>query len=446
MTRPAPAPALRSFLDLALARLARLMLRVFFRDVELVGLERVPRDRPLLVVANHVNSIADPLLLLAFLDVRPRILAKNTLFSHPVVGPLLWLVGALPVYRRQDARALVTRNFATFEACRGVLARGGCVVLFPEGMSHNEPRQRPLKTGAARLALEAERSSTELGLRILPVGLTYEDKQRFRSRVLLQVGEPIDPAPEAAAYRAGARSAVRALNARVATALEAITVNFDSWDEARLVARAVALFEGDPSGQSVQLFRQARLWRAFARAYRGLQSRDPERLAQLVLLLEEYDRRLCEQAERAQAQAPRAGKGPWLRLLAPLGLALNFVPYRLVGGLSRRLSRTPDEPATYMLLGGLLFFPGWWLLQATLVGLVTAPVVGLLALLLAPLLGAVALRAHEPDEGFAHRLRGGSAPRPADLQDLERRLQHELQELAAAQADLLGEELLAGSR
>jgi 1-acyl-sn-glycerol-3-phosphate acyltransferase len=84
---------LRRGLDAALALWGRVVLRVFFREIEIVGRERLPRGCPLLVVANHVNSLVDPMLIGAFLGLRPRILAKSTLWRHPVMAPLLVVAG-----------------------------------------------------------------------------------------------------------------------------------------------------------------------------------------------------------------------------------------------------------------------------------------------------------------------------------------------------------------
>src|SRR5207247_683798 len=83
--------------------------------------------------------------------------------------------------RRRD-NVPMARNLETFARCRSLLARGGTIALFPEGSSHNEPAPLPLKTGAARIALEAEDEHGPLGMRVVPVGLVYEDKERFRSR------------------------------------------------------------------------------------------------------------------------------------------------------------------------------------------------------------------------------------------------------------------------
>ena len=70
---------------------------------------------------------------------------------------------------------------------REALSRGGVIALFPEGASHDEPKLLALKTGAARIALGVAR---EEGLQIVPAGLYYTWKTRFRSSALLTFGEP----------------------------------------------------------------------------------------------------------------------------------------------------------------------------------------------------------------------------------------------------------------
>ena len=137
------ARSLRRLVDEMGSRLARFLLEVFFRDVEVVGRARVPRGAPLLVIANHVNNLIDPMVLMGFAGVRPRFVAKSTLWRHPLVAPALILLGALPVYRRKDG-APVARNIETFARCRVALARGETIAIFPEGYSHNEPGPVPL--------------------------------------------------------------------------------------------------------------------------------------------------------------------------------------------------------------------------------------------------------------------------------------------------------------
>src|SRR4051812_15840172 len=121
----------------------RLVLRIFFRGVEVVGTERLPLGRPMVLVANHVNGLIDAVLFLGALPVYPRTLAKSTLWDNPVVRPFLTLAGSIPVYRHQD-KVDTAQNEETFRLCRELLAGGGALALFPEGKSHSEPALQPL--------------------------------------------------------------------------------------------------------------------------------------------------------------------------------------------------------------------------------------------------------------------------------------------------------------
>lgn len=398
---------MRSRLDALFQAFLRLLLRVFFRGVEIVGKERLPLGRPMVLVANHVNGLIDPLLLLGALPVYPRTLAKSTLWKNPLVRPFVQLAGAIPVYRRQD-QVDTAQNEETFARSHALLAGGGALALFPEGKSHSEPALQPLKTGLARIVLGAGQKHPGLETRIVPVGLTFDAKEKFRSRVLLQIGEPVDPAPELAQGGAENPDAVRALTGRVAAALETVTLNYDSWEDARLVARAADLYGRDqvelpgrrPLAESFPI-RQAIL-----EGYEDLRRRFPDRVAGVAEAVRAYDRLLQvfrlrdDQVAAAYPPAPvmRFIVNTLLRLLIHLPLAiagtvLNWVPYRLIGLVATRFAGPDaDQTATYKLFGAVLLFPLTWTAAALLAAHWTgtwwsAP----LAFLLAPLAGYAAL-------------------------------------------------------
>ena len=91
--------------------LCRLILAIFFRRIEVVGGNRVQRGEgrarrvPLVVVANHVNGLVDPMFLLGPLGLPARMLGKSTLWKIPVLAQICDLAGVIPVYRRQDEGA-----------------------------------------------------------------------------------------------------------------------------------------------------------------------------------------------------------------------------------------------------------------------------------------------------------------------------------------------------
>ena len=231
-------------LETILIPFIRLMLRVFFREIEVVGTQRVPADTPVIYTPNHLNSVLDGLLARVFLPRDPRTLAKATLWEITAIRPFLVAVNAIPVYRQQDAShpEYANRNQDMFAACYDALADNETIVLFPEGQSHSESELQPLKTGAARIALGAARRHPDLGLRFLPVGINFDAKQQFRSRVLITIGEPIDPLIGVAAPNPEDRDAVMAVTERLEEGIKTVTLNYPTWEEANVMGRAAEIY------------------------------------------------------------------------------------------------------------------------------------------------------------------------------------------------------------
>jgi len=401
--------------------LVRLILRVFFREVEVAGAERLPVGQPLVLVANHVNGLIDPLLLIGPLPVLPRFLGKSTLWQNPVVRPFLDLAGAIPVYRRQDEGSDPAKNAETFARCHELLAKGGTLALFPEGTSHSDPALKPLKTGAARIVLEAERKFPGLGTRIVPVGPLFDGKGTFRSRALVQVGEPLDPAPEIAQAATDDKAAARALTARIDDALRQVTLSYDTWEDARLIARAADLYRHRAPEMPTRgtLAEGYAFRRAFLAGYQDLRARHPEKVAAAAAAVRTYDALLHaaglrdDQVGAAYPAPPvlRFAARSLLRLLvhlplAALGTLLNYPPYRLVGEIVTRVLRVEaDQTATFKVFGAFLFFPLAWLAEAWLATHYLGLRVGLTLALAAPFTGYLALRFHDHRALFWHEAR-----------------------------------------
>ncbi|HUS65355.1 MAG TPA: lysophospholipid acyltransferase family protein, partial [Kofleriaceae bacterium] len=171
--------------------LLRIASRVFFRRIEIVGLGNIPQDGAVLFCGNHPNSLIDPILITAHCGRRVHFAAKDTLFDSPLLGRLLRAMGAVPVRRKMDHPGGALDNESAFAALHQVLLDGGAVGIFPEGISHLDSQLAPLKTGAARIALEVARKPGAQPVRIIPTGLVYLTRHRFRSSVLIQFGAPL---------------------------------------------------------------------------------------------------------------------------------------------------------------------------------------------------------------------------------------------------------------
>ena len=157
---------MRTLLSNVLIGFLKLVTRVFFRSVEVSGRDNIPALGPVIFVGNHPNSLLDPVMVTTTCPRAVRFAAKESLFGGPL-RPFLWLLGSVAIKRRQDqvegaaedaalpADAPRVDNSAAFDALFQVLAQGDAFGIFPEGISHTRPELAPLKTGAARIALEA---------------------------------------------------------------------------------------------------------------------------------------------------------------------------------------------------------------------------------------------------------------------------------------------------
>jgi 1-acyl-sn-glycerol-3-phosphate acyltransferase len=173
-------------------------LHWFYSTIEVVGRDRVPDSGPVLLAASHHNALVDCLIAGWIIPRRLTITAKATLMDNAFLAWLFPIIGVVPLRRSSDERAAraagnisTARNAEAFKSILDVLTRNQMVLIFPEGKSHSDPVLAPLKTGVARIALEARDARAIQGLQIVPLGLSFEDKGNPGTAVLAEFGEPV---------------------------------------------------------------------------------------------------------------------------------------------------------------------------------------------------------------------------------------------------------------
>lgn len=394
---------------------ARLITWLFFKEVRVEGAGQVPEEGPLIYAMNHPNGLVDPALILGTLPRYPRFLARHGIWKNPLVRPFLQMTRTIPVYRRMDADASVSKNVQSLEACFEALGDGAAVAIFPEGMSHSDSSMVPLKTGVSRMIFGAEDHKPGLGVKIVPVGLIFDRKDRFRSRALVNVGRVIDPAPELKQYEDDPRGARRALLERVEESLKDVTLNYGSWDEARLIERAADLYSRSSVDlpTDLDLADQFKVRHEFARGFEVMKEREPERISALIKKVDNYDRMLRYSGFRDEhviSSYPGVHVFIYIvrkltRLLfffptAVLGTVLNRPPYLLTRLMAKPYQISPEKPATEKLKWGMVMFPVTWIVESALAGWLVGWKTALAVFLLAPLTGYVALTFHEARRSF----------------------------------------------
>ncbi len=392
----------------------RLVLRLYFRTIVVHGLDQLPAGGRLIFVLNHPNGLVDPLFVLLKSGRRVSFLAKAPLFRLPVLGYFLRLTQTIPVYRPEDNPGDTARNLETFARARQVLTSGLAIAIFPEGTTHSDPSLKPLRTGAARIALAA---TADGPVTLVPTGLTYSNKARFRSRATVQFGAPIVlPVGTAPDPDAPEPTAVQALTQQLRDALGQVTVQADRAEIIDLLARTTRLLapRSDPDSAVV-------LHRRITEGYARLREEDPTRLARLRHRVERHLALLDtvgippEALDSASYRPQRvalftAHRIARILLLVPLGVpgfVVHAPAWVVVGRLARRYAKGASEVvSTAQILGGMLLYPLTWIGLAGAVYLWRGSVSAGVTLALAPLAGYAALRLMEQADSLITATRG----------------------------------------
>lgn len=357
--------------------LIRIVINTFFRRIDVVGSENVPADGPLIFAGNHPNALMDGWLLTAKCGRWPlHFMANAKLWDYPLLAPTLDATGAVPVYRREDHDGEID-NRKAFEKLYEVIESGNCMGIFPEGISHARSQLVKLKTGTARIAL-AVAARGKVVVRIVPCGLNYIHRHRFRSQVLIQFGEPITIDEQwLEEYGQDEQAAVKHLTEYLAEALANVTLNAPDWRTLRIIQTVRRLYK--PSKTALRPREYIELNRRFVEGY--LRDLDDPELQDLSHDVEDYQARLDMLGLKDHQLRQPIALGPAFRKLLLRSLTmLVLLPLAIPGALlhlpvgwaaatvGERFSYELDDVATLKVLATILLLPLLYLVIGIVVG------------------------------------------------------------------------------
>ena len=357
--------------------LIRIITDTFFRRIDVVGIENVPADGPAIFAGNHPNALMDGWLLTAKCGRWPlHFMANAKLWKYRLLAPLLNATGAVPVYRREDQDGEVD-NQKAFEKLYEVIESGNCMGVFPEGVSHVESQLAKLKTGTARIALSVA-ARGKVNVKVIPCGLNYIHRHRFRSQVLIEFGDPIVIDDQwVQDYQRDEQATVRRLTEHLAEALINVTLNAPDWRTLRFIQTARRLYK--PSWAALSPGNYVELSRRFVDRY--LQSAEDPELQAFRDDVENYQARLDmlglkDYQLRQPVTLAHAFRKVILRSMTMLALLPIAIPGALlhlpVGWIAatvgERFSYEMDDIATLKVLATILLLPVLYLAIAIFVG------------------------------------------------------------------------------
>ena len=225
-------------------------MSVFYRRRLVLGREHLDFDGPAIIVSNHPNTMMDPLNAGISIHQELFFLANYGLFKNPVSRWILTRLFCIPVKRKEDvAEGEARDNDVAFEKSFQHLEKNGLLYIAAEGVSWMNRYVRPFKAGAARIALGAERRNEgQLGVKIIPVGLSYETPNLFRSRMTVEYGAPIDPKSWAEADKQDHEKAVNDLTEEIQNKVSACCIDAGSEEGETFVNQTETLIRNSRPG------------------------------------------------------------------------------------------------------------------------------------------------------------------------------------------------------
>ncbi len=374
-----------------MSRLGWLTLRAFsslgvgayYRAFRVENADRIPKRGPVLFVVNHPNGLVDGGVVLRAVPRPVSIGVRSRLFRVPVVGWFLRTLGLLPVERPRRVRGKKRGALGLFTPFTRVFRGGDAVAFFPEGASHHDPQLKGVKSGAARLALDAEtEAGFDLGLQVVPLGLHFEPAQQFRGEVHVRVGRPFAIVDQKDVPRA---KAIRTIQQRIAESLRPLMLHIENVDLEPLVRGVAEVYDDEQKAASGAYHPRPRaeVIQIAGACLNHFLVTDPQAVDVAQSKYDWYRRLQAQTGVGPAALASHAHpvRG-WLTFLGLalhlllgfplflLGTLTSYIPYRATDAAARHTAKRMGSVSlpTLRILWGAVFFGLYWGVLLALVG------------------------------------------------------------------------------
>ncbi len=219
-------------------------VKVFFRRMVLSGAEHIPKDKPVILIANHSASFLDAIVI-GLLIRRPMYFYARSDVFKPLAFKLMKGVHMIPIYNAEHSKEDLHRNQETFAEGEEVLRKRKILLIFPEGISRRERILLPLKKGTARVAFHAVAThGFDMGLEVIPVGVNYSFHQ-FRANVIVSVGESTAIADYREVYEENPNKAINALTRDLQQKFSNTVLYVDQPERTDLINQLLEYFRND---------------------------------------------------------------------------------------------------------------------------------------------------------------------------------------------------------
>lgn len=362
----------------------RVTNRFYFRNFQVKGLENIPKEGPVFLVANHPSTFMDPIVIGTVTNRPLYFLGKGVLFQNKLLKWLLPKFHVIPIYRSHETPGEAHKNKDVFVQCYRHFEKGGAMLAFPEGISLTERKIKKIQSGTARICLGAEvENNYSLNIKIVTIGLNFSNPHKFQSDLFVNIDKPINVSDFYEQYKQDTFKAAHALTDEIRKRLETQVVAIQDSDVDKLVANIEIIFKsqllkdlGHSPTEMENVFNTTKTMSDCVHYFVEFQ---PERVEKLRGEINSYLNDLERLSLSDSVVGGSEKKAPVFDALKSIfflvvglpffvfGFINNFLPWRIPGWAARAISKREEFFGSIALSLGTLTFIVFYSIQIWLV-------------------------------------------------------------------------------
>lgn len=377
----------------------RFHFRLFYPNIQIKGIENIPKDKPLIFASNHQNALMDALTLLFTANRPVYFLARADIFKRKWIARMLTFLKLMPVYRVRDGGNMLQQNKGVFQSTAHLLLSGQAIAIFPEGSHQDKKRLQYLKKGICRIAFEAAADTQyKLDFDIIPIGLDYSNYQKQGADLIVSVGNPLKVQNYYSLYRENPNKAITKLRDDLEDAIKPLMIHCENLTEYDFIKNYTDYYTEERAIS--EAFRNPyckfKFKQQLVTELNALSMQKPDEYQELKdknsrFLSGNYINTIPQPKRKPLSILKQIVRGLLTFWFVVPGVILNFIPYKLAIYQSSK-AKDPQFVSSYRMGLSLILYPVWYLFLLLLMGQFIGYLTITLIILIAIITGILTIR------------------------------------------------------
>jgi len=350
---------------------------LIYNKVIVTGLEKIPKNKPIIFAPNHQNALSDPMAILLNTRFQPVWLARADIFKNKTAAVILKFLKIMPVYRMRDGKENLTKNDEIFSDSVKVLENNFALGLFPEAAHSGKRQMLTHKKAVPRIVFMAvEKAQNDIDIQIIPTGIYYSSYWKFNRNLIVNFGNPIAANEFVEEFKRNEAAAILSLRQRILDDMQSVVLEikstryYDDFETIREFYGRQYLGRQKQKNSILNLFRSDQ---KLVKKLDELEEKKPEEVEKLVKMANDYDSKIKKLKirswllEKSYRNLAIIGLNNLILIVGlPIflfGFIFNAIPFFTIDIITRKKIKDTAFWSTFFLSLGIILFPIFYLIE-----------------------------------------------------------------------------------